>query len=507
MHWKTILFVAGICTGIIVGLHSGLASEIAVIGCVITLVQGIIFIVGRKHDTYGVVLSLFTLLFTLGLTIGILRVQLMEEKIPYACTSSCTFDASVASSPETKDAYQVLVVRPIQSNGETISHGYNVQLRVPLYPSFKIGETIRVSGTTKIPSVIPPHGATKSFDYASYLHTKSVGSEMLFPKVEVLDEEPHTLTSMLGRWKEEMVARLSNYISSPASSLASGMLFGNSSMSKELTTTFRVAGLSHIIVLSGFNIAIVIAAILFVFAFLPLVVRVSLASVVVVLFVMMVGGEASVIRATAMAFVSLLATVLGRAYVARQALMLSLLAIILYEPSALLFDVSLHLSFLATAGIVYGSDVIKILLEKYIPTVSLVELLTTTIVAYLATLPYVMYTFGTVSMYALVANVVALPLVPVSMLLSFSVVVLSYISETLSLAGGYVTTLVLDAVLFVARVITGFPFASLSLTISFLQMCVVYAFVVTLIIFLSRRKENETPLTTQNGYLTDTISY
>jgi len=70
-----------------------------------------------------------------------------------------------------------------------------------------------------------------------------------------------------------------------------------------------------------------------------------------------------VIRATLMSFVGLLAMLLGRAYVAKQALILSLLAIVMYEPYALMHDVSLHLSFLATAGIVYLSEPLEIFLR------------------------------------------------------------------------------------------------------------------------------------------------
>jgi competence protein ComEC len=135
----------------------------------------------------------------------------------------------------------------------------------------------------------------------------------------------------LGRWKENLISRIEMYVSSPASTLASGMLFGASSVSRELAQTFRTAGLSHIIVLSGFNIAIVIASILFVLAFLPLFLRITLASISVIVFIIMVGAEPSVVRATLMAFIGLLAMLVGREYVARHALILSFFVIVMYE--------------------------------------------------------------------------------------------------------------------------------------------------------------------------------
>lgn len=503
MHLKTILFVLGIATGIIVGYSTQYATEIAIAFAVLALVQGTLYVIERKQQTKGLLLSLFVCLVSVGVVTGTLCVQLETEKVPYTCSSVCAFDAEVVSSPETKDSYQTVIVRKLDASENV----YDTQLRVPLYPKFKIGETVKISGKVSVPTVIYPHGGEKSFDYATYLHTKNVGSESLFPKVEVIDSEAHTLTAILGRWKENMVGKINMFVESPASSLASGMLFGNSDMSKELTDTFRTAGLSHIIVLSGFNIAIVISFILFVFAFLPLTLRIVFASICVIGFVTMVGAEASVMRATCMAFVTLLSTLIGRAYVARQALILSLLAIILYEPSSLLHDVSLHLSFLATAGIVYATDPIKIIVMRYINSTSIVELFTTACAAYISTLPYILFTFGRVSVYALVANVVALPFVPFAMLLSFFTVVSSYMSDTIARVVGFMDTLVIDVILFVARSVERLPFSSFAFTTSAFGAVCLYVVLVSIVVYFSQKEIDETLATTEDGYLTGIIKY
>jgi competence protein ComEC len=263
-------------------------------------------------------------------------------------------------------------------------------------------------------------------------------------------------------------------------------------------------------VLSGFNIVIVIASILFVLAFLPLVLRITLASISVIIFVLMVGAEPSVVRATLMAFISLLAMLVGREYVARQALILSLLAIVMYEPYSLLHDVSIHLSFLATMGLVYMSEPIEIFLKKYFPITtksSLREIFVTTISAYLATLPYIMYTFGTVSPYALFSNMVVLPFIPITMLLSFLVVVSSYFSHTLSMVFGFVDTWLINFLIGVARAIESLPFSYFQMTVSFTFMCLLYAFIFILVKYILFKIKNETGGRDKNGNLTDIIHY
>lgn len=503
MHTKTIIFVAGVAAGIIVGLTSAFGTELAVAALTLAGIQGIMFAITRKRETKSLALSLFTSILCFAFFLGVFRAQMIEEKSSYVCDDACAVNAVIVSSPESKDVYQTFVIRPKNADDAL----YDIQVRTSLYPKYSIGEKLVLSGKVKEPDVIFPHGDQKPFDYVSYLHEKNVGSEMLFPKIEMIGKGEKNVTATLGEWKEHLVGKLNSYVASPANMLANGMLFGNSGMSKELSDAFRVAGLSHIIVLSGFNIAIVIAFILFVFAFLPLALRVTLAALSVVTFVMMVGGEASVIRATIMSFIALLAMLSGREYAARQALMLSFFAILMYEPTSIFYDVSFHLSFLATFGIVYGSEPIKEYISRYVQKRSLVELLTTTLAAYLATLPYIMYAFGMVSMYAFVANILVLPLVPLAMLLSFLTLVFSFISHVVSLAFGFADSVLITFIISMVRMIGKLPGSSFSFSISFRLMCITYMMFALLIFYFSRNKKDETLLTTKEGYLTGVISY
>lgn len=503
MHARTIIFTAGIALGIVAGFTSPLASEIAIASLVLGLAQCVVSMIGKKKRATGSLLSLPTALFAFALAIGIVRVQLIEEKIPIVCEQSCTMIGTIVTSPEKKDAYQTFAMRPLDL-GERY---FDIQIRAPLYPAFSIGQTIEASGKISVPEFIYPHRGERGFDYASYLHTKNIGSQMLFPKLALVDPDAHTLPHMLGRWKEDMVSRVERYVASPASALASGMLFGNSSMSEQLVEQFRASGLSHIVVLSGFNIMIVITFVLFVFAFVPLVARVALASLFTILFVLMVGAEVSILRATIMSFFVLLAQLLGRNYVARQALMISFFLIIMYEPYALLKDASLHLSFLATAGIVYLSDPIKVLFASRFRSKTALELCATTSAAYVATLPYLMHTFHSVSVYALLANLAVIPLVPFAMLLSFLTVLASYLSETLARGIGYGETLIADIIIFISESIETLPLSVLSVSVSFFTMCLLYVLLSFLALYMFRMKKNETLKNSPGSFLSDTIQY
>lgn len=471
------------------------------------LLASILFVSGR-HEIQGEKseealffnrkVPLFIATFFLFSSLTLLRLQFVETPVSLRCDTSCEFTAVVATSPSISHGVQKVVLVP---------KGYDkverVLATVPLYPLLRVGDEVKVRGVLRDAGSYKEH-LTSSFDYASYLHLHHIGSTMLYPSLTVFDaSHEEGLSFWLKSKKEYAVSLLTTYLKARDASLARGMLFGDDALSQNEVTSFRVAGLSHIVALSGFNIAILISAVLFVLFFLPLFVRVILAGVLVLLFVIAVGGEASVVRATLMAFVSLCALLLGRPYGARQALLLSLLAIVLYDPLYVHVDVSLHLSFLATAGLVYGEEVIRKIHAKTSFTF-FASLFSTTLVAYLATLPYTMYTFHTMSPYALLANVLALPVVPLLMLTSFLILFFSWVPP-LATVFGFLSSLLSEYIFGVASFVEKLPFAQVSFSLSYIAMLVVYGALIAF--WWYSTLYNETTETEQGDLLSPVMSF
>jgi competence protein ComEC len=495
--------VLGVVLGIIVGYTSSYSTEIAIASLLLICLQVVallvtIFVCKRGGIHTVSIFYVYTILIFCGVCIGIVRVQMVHDIQAITCQGVCTVEGDIVRTPKSKDSFQEVTV-------EVDARSLYIQAHVPLYPSYTIGERLRMTGVVTLPENMSQHTDGKAFDYLSYLYGQHVGSQMYFPKVEVVDKEAHSLSAYLGRVKVALVKDIQMYVSAPASSLASGMLFGDDSMSDDLKNDFRSTGVSHIVVLSGFNIAILISCIVFILRFVPLFLRVSVASVCVILFVIMVGTQASIVRATLMSAIALMATLFGRMYVAKQALLVSLFAIILYDPHALLYDASLHLSFLATAGIVYMEEFVRLYASRYIRKEFLLELFSTTFSAYIATLPYSMYAFGTASLYALLTNILVLPVVPIGMLSSFIVVVCAQVSSNASFFFGYITSIILDYIITVVTLIAKFPYAYIHVDISLVMMFIIYGVLVICVVLLDQYQKNETLRTsaTTQGILLD----
>ena len=129
--------------------------------------------------------------------------------------------------------------------------------------------------------------------------------------------------------------------------------------SGDLLQLFRIVGLIHIVVLSGYNMTVVADGVARLFRFLSLRSRTVVGTVLIILFSLMVGGGATVIRAAIMTILALIARTLGRVADAGRLLFIAGIIMLLENPRILLGDPSFQLSFLATLGLIYLSPLVE----------------------------------------------------------------------------------------------------------------------------------------------------
>lgn len=192
--------------------------------------------------------------------------------------------------------------------------------------------------------------------------------------------------------------------------LLSGLTTGDTSgLGWNTEGQLRRAGLSHLVAVSGSNVAIVVGAVALVVARLALSIRLIACGLALGLFVLVVGPEPSVLRAAVMGAVALLALTVGRRTEPLHALGLALIILLALRPG-LAFSVGLHLSAAATAGIVLFSGHLTRAMRCLPRFVSLA--LAVTLAAQFAVAPVLVGTFGELSLVAPIANLLAVPAVP-----------------------------------------------------------------------------------------------
>jgi competence protein ComEC len=228
-----------------------------------------------------------------------------------------------------------------------------------------------------------------------------------------------------------------------------------------LEDAFRQTGIIHIVVLSGYNVMLVVAFVMYVFSyFLPLRARVIAGLCAITAFALLVGLSATVVRASIMAGLLLIASALGRTYDVLRGLLLAGAFMLLLNPYLLVYDVGFQLSFLATLGLILVAPQFENLLAQVPTKIGVREFMIATVATQIAVLPLLLYQIGELSLVAVFVNVLVLPMVPVAMLLTFIVGMAAMVSAPLASLFVYPTYLSLTYIIEVALWWASVPFAA-----------------------------------------------
>jgi len=326
------------------------------------------------------------------------------------------------------------------------------------------GDKVEVKGDLSLPTNFETDNG-KTFDYVHYLEAKDIRYLLRQSTVEIVRVQSGiSIGRALFDWKKSFVNKLKQVLPDPEVSLASGLVVGDKEgLGPDWQKAFRQAGIIHIVVLSGYNITIIAENVLLVFIwFMPQFVALSFSALGIVLFAIMVGGGATVIRASIMALLVVVARVFGRDYQIGYALLLACFFMVFYQPLILIFDVGFQLSFLATLGLIYGSPLVEKYLTKVPEKFGLRGVISATLAPQIFVLPWLAYSIGDVSVVAPIVNILVLPIIPLIMFLVFITGVFGFLSYWFSLAIATMSLVGLKYVLFVVEIFTRFEFVSIS---------------------------------------------
>lgn len=429
-------------------------------------------------------LYLIIIVSFMGLYTGLHRGQVSEDssksQLKKYYNSKVTLVGVISEYPDTRTdrVYLTLGNIKVQSdekeNKELITE--KVLVRADLYPEYRYGESLQVMG-----KITAPHqsvaSSTNRFSYSKYLSVRDIYSTIDYGELKSLEPPARTFIGFLYGFKDKCIKVVTSYIPEPAAGLLVGILFGiKKALPNELLQIFITAGVIHIIVLSGYNIAVVVSAVTKLFARVPRRTRYILSYFSIFVFVLFVGASSTALRAGVMASIALFSKQVGREGVALQVLLLATLVIGLYDPKLIVYDISFQLSFLAILGLIVFTPSISSKL-RYVPEyLGLREILASTLATQITVVPLLLYTMGSISIIGFVANIFIVPLVPLAMLLGFVTILLGLIYLPLSLLPAYGTYILLWTILSLAKVFALLPVTTVSYSIGYFTVFILYIF-------------------------------
>ncbi len=332
----------------------------------------------------------------------------------------------ILKEPDVRDTYANLVVDVTDldtGNGDFAARG-RVLIRLYNEQELEYGQLVRARGLLQTPP------ENEQFSYKEYLARQGIHSYMSVGVVTVLPRSNANPLWQAIYWSNaHLYDSIYAIFPDPEASLLSGILLGNDNgLSQELQDDFRDTGTTHIIAISGFNIAIIAGVFFSLFSRLFGLQRGAIAAIAgITFYTLLVGAEASVVRAALMGSLGLLAKQIGRRTQAISALTGVALLMALLDPFVI-WDVGFQLSFAATAGLILYAqplaDWAEGWLARWLGTsraqriiVPLSDVILLTLAAQLTTLPVIAYHFQRISIISLIANPFILPAQPAVMIL------------------------------------------------------------------------------------------
>lgn len=327
---------------------------------------------------------------------------------------------TVADAPRVKatDADQVSVrytveAREVRRNGQASAASGKLSVYVSqkaAAPIASYGDALEVQGEVKglrgylNPGLIDSAAALRRQGVTARLHAGKRGAT-------ITPTETRPLLRVIDLTRKELLTRMENVMPKQDAAALFAMLFGGyDGIKPELLEAFTATGIVHILSVSGSHITMLAAFLQWFGGFLRLRggVTVTLIIACISLYAIFSGCSAPVVRSALMGSLTFAAMALGREKDARRILALVLLSMLAVSPR-MIYDISFQLSFAATAGLLYLSPMLMTAMQRLPKWVA--GNLAITIAAQLSALPFLAWYFNTVSLSALLANIVAVPVI------------------------------------------------------------------------------------------------
>jgi competence protein ComEC len=287
-------------------------------------------------------------------------------------------------------------------------------------------------------------------------------------------------------------AGMQNALPEPQASFAMGLLAGQrNTLPLQITAALTAVGLVHIIAVSGYNLTIMIRAASRLKTgskYQKLILSLAL----ITGFVLITGFSASIVRAAIVSALTLWAWYYGRRI--KPMVLISFAAAItaFWNPFYVWGDMSWYLSFLAFFGVLVIAPAISARLFKRPPKL-LTMVVIETLSAEIMTLPLILMTFSQLSIIALVANALVVPLVPLAMLLSAVAGTVGWLAPQiagwLSLPAHLLLTYMLDVV----HIMADIPSVLIHRSIGLEYMLTIYGLVLIVLFVLHHKLAKNRP--------------
>ncbi len=445
-------------TGIFTGSFFSFPRDIPITAVILALTICVIF----RSLTFACIVAL---------VLGLWRIQLADQPAILIEAEQQTFKAKVV--------FQDMTLNSLQLSAEIIDGPYQnkkVMLTTNRYPLYHYGDILDVSCRLQSPEPF------EDFAYDKYLALSNIRLVCFRPQLAVIKSDSG-IWSQAFTIKEFFSASLRRALPEPESAIVRGILLSErKEVPASLSQKFSRTGLSHIMAISGLNIAILVYLVREVLLFFNFSQRRIFFTVfqLLLFYMVMIGWPASAVRSSLMGIIMLGGLLISRPYDMVYILIIVAAVLAALNPLAVRYDIGWQLSFLAVLGLAWWSKRFSRWL-KFIPVkFGLREVMAVTLSAQFFTWPLIVYYFKILSLSAPLSNFLILPTATLIMIVGSVMPLVTYIPG-LNLAWSwllfFLTRGMLQMVSWVAKIPHGYlmieNYNETALIVSFLLIAVI----------------------------------
>lgn len=411
-----------------------------------------------------------------------------SDLIGYTDNIKITLEGKIITEPAIKNNRQQFILETIKLNDNPLKEKTFVY--APLLNDLKYGDIIELTGKLQVP---PPATFPGNFDYGKYLNRQKIYTLFYASEFELLNHNPPFIKNFALKAKNDISSRFTNFFKLPYAPILQAMLIGDkSSLDKETTDIFLNTGLIHILVVSGLNVGFCVIIFIFLFKLFNLPIKyVYLLTIPAIFFyTILTGANPPVVRASIMAFCILFSLLLKREPLIYNAISLSALIILIFNPQEL-FTASFQMSFLATLGIIYLypkiNNIFGKIKNKYFKWFWNVA--SVTLSAQIALIPILIFYFGKLSLISFIANILIVPIVGFIVVLSFIFYISTFISGYLAIVLSIILSGLLNIILGIMQILASISFSTIAIKIPTILEILFYYFALIIMIEFGRNKK------------------
>ena len=404
---------------------------------------------------------------------------------------------------EYKDVYQIQVIKVgSQNKKQNFKMVLNVKRQKEKKILLEYGDMVYFKGIYEQPEEARNEGG---FDYSKYLKTKGIAGITTI-KAEEIKVVGKNQTGMVAKAihdiRQNIVAKVRRILPKDIANLCTGLLIGEKTeLSEDIQETFQKSSLSHMLAISGAHVSYILLGITTFIQKLKLHKRWGKGVLILffIFFMALTEFTPSVTRSCIMVILQLLASILFRKSDTYQNLAMSSFIILLINPYALL-EIGFQLSFGGTIGIVVFSKKLQrmkddtkkekftskrgVLVEKTLHKVK--EMCMVTLSANLVIIPIMMYHFNTISLTFFISNLLASPILGISLILGM-IFMISLLMLPLAKLISLLLYPILQILIWIARVSSNLPFSQIFVPTPKIWQILLY-YLVLIVIFFHKAK-------------------